>query len=517
MPALKLPIGIQDFASLRNGNYVYVDKTQWIGDLLSASKYSFLARPRHFGKSLLISTLKAIFDGQKALFTGLWLENRHNFKVRPVIRLDFSSISFTHKPLAIGIVESLHTTAAQYNLDLTSNNPSDAFRELIVALAQTEQVVVLVDEYDKPITDCLDSPVLLASHTEVLKGLYGLLKALEPQLHLVFLTGISKIGKLTLFSDLNNLLDLSLDRRFAQMLGYQREEIALCFGDYLADTRQVLDLDEAKLWEQLKFWYNGYSWDGRSRLYCPFSVLTFFSSQQFRPFWYETGTPSFLLKLIRQAKLNPLDFERFSTVDSVISSSEIDRIDPVSLMFQTGYLTIQSQASNPLGMRYELSYPNEEVRQAFSRGLLSEYSNSPASTIGTIGLQLQDALVSLDWPGFFSTVNRALASIPYEIFQVREAYFHSLMHLLLVSTGFSTRSQVQTSRGRADTISETFTHTVIFEFKVGGSAATALAQIEARGYGDFSGKPVIAVGVVFDREQKCVSDWRVNDGFTTKP
>jgi hypothetical protein len=501
-----LSIGIQEFEKLRRGGYIYVDKTQYLGSLLKGGYY-FLSRPRRFGKSLLVSTLKAIFEGKQELFKGLWLEN-HDFKPRPVIHLDFSRLDFKEQSLSTALLKSFRSTAQGYGLELVAETPKDAFAELVAFLAKTEQVVVLVDEYDKPITDYLDEPERRRENQNTLKGVYGLLKPMDASLHLVFLTGVSKFGKLSLFSDLNNLLDISLDPEFALLLGYTREEIEANFASYIENAATRLKLSQQALWESLQLWYNGYSWDGENKVYCPYSMLTFLKKPAFKGYWYETGTPTFLLKLIKEQGIEPFYLEGLEAPDPILSVADVENLNPISIMFQTGYLTIQHIEHSPIGTAYTLSYPNEEVRQAFSTGLLGEYLQNWFEA-ETLGLKLRRMLAKLDWETFFQTVNRTLAGVPYQIFPEEESYFHSLVHLMLVSTGYRVSSEVSTHKGRMDTLVETLDRVIIFEFKLGGTTREALEQIQSRGYDRPFSKPVTHVGVVFDAEQKQVGAWEV--------
>jgi hypothetical protein len=505
---MRLPIGIQDFRKLREDDYIYVDKTMFMQPFVEGGVY-FLSRPRRFGKSLFLSTLKAVFEGRQELFKGLWLEHHHDFKPRPVIRLDFSNINFTDKTINEGVVDWLKINAAEFDLELFSTNARDAFREMILALSKDTKVVVLIDEYDKPITDNLFEPEKRLEHQNVLKSLYGVLKPLDANLHLVVFTGVSKIGKLSLFSDLNNLSDISMNPKYATMLGYSREEIELSFPAFLEQLSDFQKHPLEELWVGIKRWYNGYSWDAVNRLYCPFSFLLFLENKEFRSFWYETGTPTFLLEMIRNAHINPLEFDATSIDGASLSSTDVLHLDPISLMFQTGYLTIKSIDRTMLSTQYELGYPNEEVRIAFSKHLLQQYGAYLPSTIGGFSIKLQRALVKLEWNVFFEIVNQIFAGIPYEIFPKQESYVHSLMHLMLISTGFQTASQVQTSLGRMDTFVQTFEYSIIFEFKIGGTPGAALAQIEEKRYADALEKPIIKVGVVFDLETKSISGWAI--------
>ncbi len=262
--------------------------------------------------------------------------------------------------------------------------------------------------------------------------------------------------------------------------------------------------------QQITHWYNGYSWDAINRVYCPFSFLIFLSQKEFKSFWFETGTPTFLVELIRAAQISPLEFNGSQLDAYTISTTNVEHLDPIGLMFQTGYLTIDSIQKSVLGTTYTLSYPNQEVRQAFSSSLLLEYSQMFPSRIGQMGIRLAQALGALDWQGLFSEVNHIFAGVPYEIFPKHESYVHSLLHLMLTSTGYKTQSQIQTSLGRMDILLETFTHFMVFEIKIGGTAKAALKQAKTTQYAaGLTGKPVVLIGVVFDLEKKQISGWAI--------
>ncbi len=412
---MRLPIGIQDFTKLREYGYVYIDKTMLMQPFIEGGAY-FLSRPRRFGKSLLLSTLKAAFVGRKDLFKGLWLENNFDFAERPIIRLDFSNINFTTKTLDEGIVDWLRIQAQDYGYELMGVNARDAFRELILELSKNGKVVVLIDEYDKPLTDLLLEPEKRKIHQATLKSVYGTLKPMDTYLHLVFLTGVSKFGKLSLFSDLNNLEDISLDTQFNTLCGYTREEIETNLGSLIPPILENLNATEEDFWNATKRWYNGYSWNAIERVYCPFSFLLFLKNKEFKSYWYATGTPTFLLELIRDQQINPLEFEDIGMSDRAISVADIDQLDAVSLMFQTGYLTISEIKRSLNGTSYQLTYPNEEVRSAFSSGLLLEYGKMLPHQIDQLGFTLRRTVQNLDWTGFFAEINQMFARVPYEIF-----------------------------------------------------------------------------------------------------
>jgi PAS domain-containing protein len=516
----KLPIGIQDFESLILEGYTYVDKTQYIHTLIQGSKYQFISRPRRFGKSLLLSTLGAIYEGKKHLFTGLWIENQHDFKPRPIICLDFSLINSEQGRLEASVLRSLRRTAEQYHIHNFTDNftpkpdlnsPRDALEDLIYALAKIDKVVILIDEYDKPITEYLFDPEKRLEQQAILRSIYGLLKPMGQYLHQVILTGVSKIGKLSLFSDLNNLQDISLEPQFAEMLGYTRAEIERHYPDHLELARKRLDLPLEQFWDILKFWYNGYSWDGETRLYCPFSALLFLSSLKLKSYWYQTATPAFLVKMIENHKINPLDFEKTFSDEKTLSTFDVGNLDPISIMFQTGYLTIQSLQEKLQGIEYQLGYPNQEVRQAFSSELLEQYTGQVGSQVAVLAIQIRDSLDKLEWGNFFELVQSAYASIPYLI-SSKEKHFHSLFHMLMCATGFLVYSELLTNRGRIDTLLDTRAFYVIFEFKMEGTAQAALEQINTTDYAEqfITRAPVYKIGVVFDEGSRNIKEWQVD-------
>jgi Predicted AAA-ATPase/PD-(D/E)XK nuclease superfamily len=506
---MRLPIGIQDFELLRRANMVYVDKTALIAPLLAEGGRYFFARPRRFGKSLLLSVMKAAFEGRKDLFKDLWLEDQFDFKARPVIRLDFSRLDFQGRSLEASLVDSFQQTAKEYGLTLRSDTPKSAFEELILELSKIEQVVVLVDEYDQPITDFLFEPEKRNHHQTVLKSVYGVLKPLDGYLYQVFITGVSKIGKLSLFSDLNNIQDISLNPKFSTLCGYTSLEIERYFPDYLENAATIFNVPMLELWNAIQYWYNGYSWDTVQKVYCSFSFLLFLENPEFKSHWYETGTPTFLIEMIKNAQIDPFSFEKLHSDAQPLVATDVTNLDPIGLMFQTGYLTITKKIQSMVGTEYELSYPNQEVRVAFSRGLLEEYSQLFPSTIGSFALELRKFLYAQDFTALFNRINQILASIPYEIFPKKETYVHSLLHLMFVSTGLRVQSQVQTSTGRIDMLIETTDHFVILEFKIGGSSEEALTQIKDKEYAKgLIGKSIVGVGVVFELSSKSISEWK---------
>jgi len=493
----RYPVGIQDFAELRSNDYVYVDKTPYIVKLFEHGKYYFLSRPRRFGKSLFVSALHCLFQGKKELFEGLFIENQWDWsKTNPVIKISFSNIEHKDKGLSQAINDALDVNAAQYNLELKSEFNSGKFKELIEKLAdQYGQVVILIDEYDKPIIDFLgtDTPRALQNR-EILKAFYSILKDADPHLKLVFMTGVTKFTRVSIFSDLNNLTDLTTDAQFAGVCGITQMEMESNFATEL----RIADP------ERIKSWYNGYSWDGLTKVYNPFSLLHFFRSQHFKNYWFETGTPTFLINLSKSQHL--YDFERITVDSSSLSAYDIENLRLIPLMFQGGYLTI-IEADDEMDL-YVLDYPNREVRQSYLNLLADSYIQDSLQTGRVWANNLLQALEKGEIDTLPSLFNALFKSIPYEIWQKEnEHFYHAILHLTFRLLGIFVQSQVQTADGRLDTLVHTKERVYAFEFKLDGSAKAALQQIKDKAYLQpffHQNKTCIAIGVNFSKSDKKV-------------
>ncbi|MCB0125161.1 MAG: ATP-binding protein [Caldilineaceae bacterium] len=509
----RLPISIQDFAELRQEGYLYVDKTEQIHALLQTGKLLFLARPRRFGKSLLITTLREIFRGNQELFQGLWIEDKLSWEAYPVLLLNFNDIDYREQTLAAALDQYVDRLAAQAAVRLTSGDYKSKFLELIVQLSETQKVVLLVDEYDKPITDLLENDAKVEEHIGTLKNLYSVLKSTQADhIHFALFTGVSKYGKLSVFSDLNNLLDITLDRRFATLLGYTEPELATYFGEYLARLALTQGIEQAELLERVRFWYDGYSWDGTNRLYVPYSTLILFEQQTFGNHWFATATPSFLLKLLRLQKLPAYELEAIDADTTFMDSADVDQISIQTLLFQTGYLTVKRLHFSAFGEPiYTLGYPNYEVQQAFQRHLLADYLNVSTGRISASILnRLQKALHAQDVEAFINILKSVFAAIPNTLFLAKEAYYHSVFYLLLNLLGFTIDVEQLTNRGRIDAVLELQNIIYIIEFKL-STAKIALEQIRNRGYAvayQNRGKPILLLGIAFDTEQRNLADWQ---------
>lgn len=504
----KLPIGIQDFRQLRQGGYLYVDKTEHIHRLIDTGKYYFFSRPRRFGKSLLISTLRELFLASRELFGGLWIEQRHDWRAYPVIHLSFNNLGYKE----IGLVEALRLRldkiAAEHGLTLSTPGITLAFQELIETLAVNGPVVLLIDEYDKPIIDYLDDLPQVSKNREVLKSFYSVIKEADPFLHFVLITGVSKFSKVSIFSDLNNLEDITISEQFNALAGYTQADVEKYFAERIDAMVDAGYESREALLAHVREWYNGYNWTGPDRLYNPFSILNFFKSRQFRNFWFATGTPTFLIKLLREGWHYQL--ENLDAGSVLLDSLQVENPDYRALLFQTGYLTIVEQ---PFPELYVLDYPNREVKASLLQYLMGAFAQQrEADSLPTV-VRWKEALEAADLPGFFKLIDSLYAAIPERIFREKiEATYHSVLYTALSLLGFYIRCEVATGEGYADAVIETASHVYVMEFKVGHSPAEALEQVRSRRYlAAYQSDPriVLAVGVSFSTEFKGVAGWEV--------
>lgn len=528
-----LPIGIQDFPQLRERNHIYVDKTELILDLLNVGAFVFLSRPRRFGKSLLTTTLKALFEGRRELFQGLWIEDKLDWQPRPVLLINFNYLNYRELSLADALDDYLDQLASKHGLTLTATDYKSKFLELIQNLSTQQKIVLLVDEYDKAITDLLENQEKVAEHVATLKNFYAVLKSTAADcLHFTLLTGVSKYGKLSIFSDLNNLLDITLDPRFATLLGYTQTELEHYFSDYIDQLTVRYASTRTEVLEQIKFWYNGYSWDGIHRVYVPFSTLVFFSQQSFANHWFATATPSFLIQLLRQQAIPAYTLDEISADSKLLDSADVNQISVISLLFQTGYLTVKRVERTFQGDLYELGYPNYEVAQAFQQHLLTDYltANIDLISISLLG-NLRKALQTQNVEAFIRTFQSVFGSIPHTLFLPQEAYYHSVVYLVLRLLGFTVEAERLNNLGRLDAVLELGDVVYILEFKMSegqpkprkrsraknaapqlSPAQVALEQIRAKQY-DLPfrnrGKPILLLGIAFDQENRNISEWRM--------
>ncbi len=505
----KLPIGIQDFSELRSGGYLYVDKTRDIHKLVTSGKYYFLSRPRRFGKSLLVSTMKELFSGSKELFEGLWIEDQWDWdETNPILHIPFSSIGYKSLGLERALHEFLDDVSQEHDLGVEEEALEKKFSEVLKRLsAKHNRVVLLMDEYDKPIIDYLGREIEQAkANREVLKKFYSIIKDSDPHLRLVFITGVSKFSKVSIFSDLNNLNDITLHKRYSTMLGYTQEELEANFAEHIKALAEEEGL--SNVLPKIKEWYNGYSWDARNFVYNPFSILLLFDNLRFANHWFKTATPTFLIDLIRKQEFYELDGMQVS--ETTFDSFDLENLQLEALLFQTGYLTIKEYDAD-LEL-YTLGYPNREVRKSMLEYLMDVFSSLPYNRVRSYALEVGNALRAGDLEKVHEIFNILLRSLPYQLYEGRERLYHIIIHLFFKYMALDVRSEVNTSRGRADALVELEDKIYCFEFKYNKSPEEALAQIKEKGYlGKYqsSGKELIAVGVNFSPEKREVEEFAV--------
>ncbi len=489
MTRQRLPIGIQDFDRLRNTGSYYVDKTSLIQNLIAQGDYWFLSRPRRFGKSLLVSTLKALFEGREELFNGLDIQDHWDWSVtHPVVRLSFDGKYNEPEDIARNLRTQLDVIERNAGLPkATYQTAPERLLDLLDRLHHMtgQRVVVLVDEYDKPILDTLRDPDQARANREYLRGFYGMIKGSAAHVRFVLVTGVSMFSKVSLFSGLNNLKDISLDPRFATLCGYTDADI---------DTVFALELDGLDR-NEIRTWYNGYSWRGEERLYNPFDVLLLFDEREFKPHWFETGSPDFLFETLKKTSLSLRDLENRTVDRSLIAKFDVEDISAEALLFQTGYLTIIDENSDGFDTFYKLDYPNREVQISLNRELLA-YLRPTHRIPSEEGATLRNRLEANDFEGFAETLRAYLASLPYQWstsgdLARYEAWYAGLLHMAFRAIGVEVRSEESSSRGRADMAVLTGGQVFIFEFKMVDTAeetesalATALTQIRDRGYAE---------------------------------
>ncbi|MCB9235500.1 MAG: ATP-binding protein [Bacteroidia bacterium] len=511
----KLPIGVQEFSKLIKEEYLYVDKTEIIYNLINQGIYYFLSRPRRFGKSLMISILKEIFQGNQELFEGLWIHDKMDWEACPVIHLDFSKMSEKTIGLQSALESRLAEIARENKIDLVTPNYSTQFDELIRKLGSGKKVAILVDEYDKPIIDHVDDPDKADHNREVLKNLYSVVKGNDKYIRFFLLTGVSKFSQVSIFSDLNNLNDISTDENYATLLGYTQQELEFYFKEFIPVLAQKYADYFPDILKAIKEWYNGYSWDGAHFVYNPFSILNLFEKNVFRDYWFQTGTPTFLMKLIRQNGYSPFDLKNRQLNINYFNTFDLRNIELNALLFQTGYLTMK--AFNFGTNIVTLDFPNREVEEAFSIHLLAEFSQRTKEQAGSILFKLGQAVEAGETETFVELMKSMFANITYPLAPVKkstpehqERYYHSIFYLCLKLLGYQIDAEIMTHDGRIDAVLQTAAQIWVIEFKL-GTAESALEQIQEKAYHlkyTASDKKILLLGIGFSVESRNISDFQ---------
>ena len=511
----KLPIGIQTFRTIREEGYYYVDKTPWLRRLLEEGTHYFLSRPRRFGKSLLLDTLKELFEGNESLFAGLDIHGHWDWAVRhPVVRLDFGSGDFKepgylHKEsmAQLAAIEDETGVAGRYD------TAPARLRHLLGALHRRsgQRVVVLVDEYDKPILEALGVPEVARANRDYLRGLYSTIKSSDAHVRLTLLTGVSKFAKVSLFSGLNNLIDITLDPRHSAICGYTDADLDTVFAPELPG----LDRDA------IRDWYNGYNWRGAESVYNPFDILLLFRNREFDAWWFETGTPAFLIDTLLRRRVGSATLDGMLGTSELLSAFDVDDMATEALLFQTGYLTIRSEEDLGGSPLYRLGYPNREVRQSLHRSLLRAMTPDDSRQL-THGIRLRQLLAENDFVGLETLFRAFFSSIPYE-WHTRndiarfEGYHASVFYSHFAAAGLNVAAEDSSSHGRVDMAVRFNGQVYLFEFKVVEIApeGAAMEQLRDRGYAEkyrHLGEPTHLIGVKFSRERRNVVGFEVASG-----
>ena len=509
----KLPIGIQNFAKLRNEDCVYVDKTALIYSLITKGSYYFLARPRRFGKSLLVSTLQEIFSGNKELFEGLAISALpYDWQEHPVITISFTDIPHdSPAELLSGIKKYLQTVAHDNNILLDNSLlPGQMLQEVVKRLSTYNKVVLLIDEYDYPIIKYIHEPVVAHQMREALKSFYLVIKGLDPYLKFVFLTGVSRFSKTSIFSGLNNLNDITIHVDYDTLLGYTQAEIATYFLPYLnvLGEEQKISLEELNI--KIKTWYNGYRFSPRNNailLYNPFSILLLFNQRQFFNHWFETGTPTFLINLLKANDYPIQNLDGIKATAGELGQFEVENIDLKTLMLQAGYLTIKDYNENT--GNFILGYPNREIMEALSRLIAQSMTNVAPAYFRDVVYELPQIFEHCDLERLYDVLRQLFAMVPYTIHIGEEKYYQTIFYLIFKMLGADIVVEYPTNIGRIDCVFQTRTACFVIEFKVNKSADDAMAQIENKKYYEqyaLQNKKIILVGIDFDTKIKNVSE-----------
>jgi len=498
----KLPVGIQTFSEIITENYVYIDKTEHAHQLIESGKYYFLSRPRRFGKSLFLSTLKSIFRAEKALFKGLFIYDQHDWSISyPVIHISFGA----GNNRSVGQLKQNINDISKYNekaLNITCEKrdlPKSCFVEWIQKSYQKykQKVVILIDEYDKPILDCIDDTATALQIREHLKDFYSVIKDSDEFIKFVFITGVSKFSKVSLFSGLNNLDDITIDPNYATICGYTQRDIEFHFKERLKDV----DL------EMVQAWYNGYSWLGKP-VYNPFGFLCFLSKNcMFQNYWFGTATPTFLLKLIRQKRYFVPNLEQITASEAILDSFDIENLELITIMWQSGYLALKDMTQNPRGVRYTLSFPNKEVRISFNDHIIKLLA-SPAKNHLVTQDHIFNALMDGEMPRLETSLKSLFAGITYHNFTKNEidryeGFYASVMYAYLASMGMEVHAEDTTNHGRIDLTLRYDGATFIFEFKVDDKGA--MEQLKAMGYHEkymVDSKSISLIAIEFSSDER---------------
>ena len=508
------PVGIQNFESLRRDGYFYVDKTAKIYELAKTGRYYFLSRPRRFGKSLLISTLETYFQGKKELFEGLAMEGlEKEWKRYPILHLDLNTEKYdTAEALDAKLELALSEWESLYGSNPHEKSLATRFEGTIkrAAAKAGERVVILIDEYDKPMLQAIGDQVRQDAYRSTLKAFYGALKSQDGNIKFALLTGVTKFGKVSVFSDLNNLMDLSRDLRYFDICGISEEELLRDFSDDIHELASANGQTFEQACARLKEDYDGYHFCPDSPgMYNPFSILNTFAKKTYGSYWFETGTPTYLVELLKKSNYDLEEMSHVETDADILDSIFTDD-NPIPVIYQSGYLTIKGYDKR-FGI-YTLGFPNREVEEGFMNFLLPFYANVNKTSSPFEIKKFVTDVESGDIDGFMERLQSFLADCPYELAKDVELHYQNVLFIVFRLTGLYTKVEYHTSRGRIDLVLQTDSYVYVMEFKLDGTAEQAMQQIEDRQYAlPFAkdSRKVYSIGVNFSSETRNIDKWIV--------
>lgn len=509
------PIGIQNFEKIRKEGYLYVDKTAMVYQLVETGNYYFLSRPRRFGKSLLISTLEAYFQGKKELFKGLAMEQlEKDWVAYPILHIDLNISQYqSGKDLEDILNRSLVAWETLYGADPAERSLALRFAGVVRrAYEKTgRRVVILVDEYDKPLLQAIGNESLQEVFRNMLKPFYGVLKTMDGAIRFALLTGVTKFGKVSVFSDLNNLDDLSMRDPYVTLCGISEEELHSYFEDDIHVLGSLLNLSFEKTCALLKRQYDGYHFTANSPgVYNPFSLLNAFKYKQLGSYWFETGTPSYLVELLKRTDYDLYRMAHTETDVEVLNSIDAVSCNPIPVIYQSGYLTIKNY--DPEFKMYTLGFPNQEVEEGFTRYLLPFYTSVQAVDTAFLIQRFVKDIRKGDVDSFLSRLQSFFADTPYELIRNLEVHYQNVLFIVFKLVGFYTQVEYRTSRGRIDLVLQTDRYIYVMEFKLNGTAEEALQQIEDKQYAlPFASdtRILFKIGVSFDNETRNMAEWKI--------
>lgn len=511
------PIGIQSFESLRKAGFCYVDKTALVYRLAASGRYYFLSRPRRFGKSLLVSTMRAYFEGKRELFEGLAMEElERDWSSYPVLHLDLNAREYANEhSLVEELNKHLEIWESRYGDEFADRRVEERFFHVIRnAYRQTgKPVVILVDEYDKPLLQTIGNPELQERYRNTLKPFYGTLKSMDAYIRFAFLTGVTRFGKVSVFSDLNNLNDLSMNHQFSDICGISERELNVSFKEDIQALAQTLQMSYEQTCETLKKYYDGYHFEEKSQgIYNPFSLLNAFYHKKISSYWFETGTPSYLVELLKRNHYELSDLEHEEVYADILSGIYSAEDNPISVIYQSGYLTIKGY-DKEFGL-YRLGFPNREVEEGFIRYLLPFYAGKgkPDSTFEIHRFVREIRAGHID--AFLNRLRSFFADIPYELLGDLERHYQNVLFILFKLIGFYVHAEYRTASGRIDLTLQTDRYIYIMEFKLDGSADEALRQIDEKGYAlpfASDSRKLLKIGINFDKQTRGMGEWKIVD------